>query len=101
MSSTFADGEKAPIQVTPPSEELIAESTPFAAEISASLSNSATASEKTRVTLAVSPICSALSERVKELTDGARVSSEKEKAEDVPVLPAAPIMEAVIDLALP
>ena len=101
VASKVAVGLKVPVQVMPPSAEIIAESTPFAAVILASLSKPATASEKTRLTVAVSPICRALSEMVKELTAGARVSSEKEKAEDVPVLPGAPVLVAVIDLALP
>ena len=59
----------------PPLAEVIAESKPFATVISAALSKPATASENTRVTVAVSPICRALSERVKEFTAGAVAST--------------------------
>ena len=69
-----ADGVKVPIQVML-SAEVIAESEPFSTVISAALLKPVTASEKTRVTVAVSPIMRAESERVKELTAGAVVST--------------------------
>jgi hypothetical protein len=50
--------------------------------MSAELEKEATASEKTSVTVAVSPVMSAVSERVKELTEGAVVSSEEELSEE-------------------
>ena len=74
-SSIAAVGVKVPIQVMPPLEEVIAERMPFCAVISASLLKAVTASEKERVTVAVSPILRAVSERVKELIAGARVST--------------------------
>ena len=73
-SSLAAVGVKVPVQVML-SLDVISESTPFGAVISAVLSKPLTASEKTRVTVAVSPIMRAESERVKELTAGARVST--------------------------
>ena len=69
-----ADGVKMPVQVML-SAEVISESTPFSAVISAALLKAVTASEKTRVTVAVSPIMRAESESVKELTTGAMVST--------------------------
>jgi len=47
--------------------------------MSAELEKEATASEKTSVTVAVSPVMSAVSERVKELTEGAVVSAVVEE----------------------
>ena len=57
---------------------LIVASVPLATVMSAALAKEATASEKTSVTVAVSPVLSAVSERVKELTEGAVVSMVKE-----------------------
>ena len=54
---------------------LIAARVPLATVMSAALEKEATASEKTSVTVAVSPALSAVSERVKELTEGAVVST--------------------------
>jgi hypothetical protein len=54
--------------------EAITESTPFSTVISSALLKPATGSEKTRLTVAVSPIRRALSEMVKERTVGALVS---------------------------
>ena len=75
-SSIFAVGVKVPVQVVPPLAEAIAVRTPFSAVISSALLKAVTASEKVRVTVAVSPICRALSESVKDVTAGARVSTE-------------------------
>jgi hypothetical protein len=50
----------------------------FGTVMSAVLEKEATASEKTSVTVAVSPVLSAVSERVKEFTEGAVVSMVKE-----------------------
>ena len=69
-----AVGVKVPVHVML-SLEVIAVSTPFAAVISAALLKPVTASENTRVTVAVSPILRAVSESVKELTAGAMVST--------------------------
>ena len=75
VASTIADvGVKMPVQVMPPLEVVIAERTPFSTVISALLLKAGTASEKVRVTVAVSSSCSAVSESVKALTAGARVS---------------------------
>ena len=46
--------------------------------MSAELEKEATASEKTSVTVALSPVMSAVSESVKELTEGAVASITKE-----------------------
>ena len=69
-----AVGVKVPVQVML-SLDVINERTPFGAVISAVLLKPVTASEKTRVTVAVSPIMRAESESVKELTAGAMVST--------------------------
>ena len=69
-----ADGVKVPIQVML-SVDVISERTPFAAVISAVLLKPVTASEKMRVTVAVSPVMRAESDSVKELTAGAMVST--------------------------
>ena len=66
-------GVKVPVQVML-SADFIADSEPFSTVISSALLKAVTASEKVRVTVAVSPICRAVSESVKELTAGARVS---------------------------
>ena len=76
-SSVFAVGVKVPAQVML-SALLIAASVPLATVMSAALEKEATASEKTSVTVALSPALSAVSERVKELTEGAVVSMVKE-----------------------
>ena len=57
--------------------EVIADSEPFSTVISSALLKPVTASENVRVTVAVSPIFSAESESVKDVTAGARVSTEK------------------------
>ena len=65
---------KVPVQVML-SVLVITASVPLATVMSAELEKEATASEKTSVTVAVSPVLSAVSERVKELTEGAVVST--------------------------
>jgi len=50
-------------------------SVPLSTVMSSALEKEATASEKSSVTVALSPALSAVSERVKELTVGARVST--------------------------
>jgi hypothetical protein len=57
---------------------VITASVPLATVMSAELEKEATASEKTSVTVAVSPVMSAVSERVKKLTEGAVVSTTNE-----------------------
>jgi hypothetical protein len=52
------------------------------------LEKEVTASEKTNVTVVVSPALSAVSERVKEFTEGAVVSTVKELIFNVTELPA-------------
>ena len=69
-SSVLAVGVKVPVQVTL-SLLLIVASVPVATVMSAALAKEATASEKTSVTVAVSPALSAVSERVKEFGVGA------------------------------
>jgi len=54
---------------------VITASVPLATVMSAELEKEATASEKTSVTVALSPALSAVSERVKELTEGSVVST--------------------------
>ena len=76
-SSVLAVGVKVPAQVKL-SALLIAARVPLATVMSVELENEATASEKTSVTVAVSPALSAVSERVKEFTEGAVVSMVKE-----------------------
>jgi len=79
-SSLSAGGVKVPVQVMlsllvmVASEPLSAAPAVPAAVMSSSLVKEATASEKTSVTVALSPALSAVSERVKEFTEGARVS---------------------------
>ena len=76
-SSVLAVGVKVPAQVML-SALLIAASVPLATVMSAELEKEATASEKTSVTVALSPALSAVSERVKVFTEGAVVSMVKE-----------------------
>ena len=76
-SSVLAIGVKVPVQVML-SVLVITASVPLATVMSAELEKEATASEKTSVTVAVSPVMSAVSERVKELTEGAVVSVVEE-----------------------
>ena len=76
-SSVLAVGVKVPAQVML-SALLIAASVPLATVMSEALEKEATASEKTSVTVAVSLTLSAVSERVKELTEGAVVSTTNE-----------------------
>ena len=73
-SSVFAVGVKVPVQVML-SELVIAASVPLGSVMSAALANPKTVSEKTRSTVAVSPIVSNESEIVKEFTVGAVVST--------------------------
>ena len=73
-SSISAVGVKVPVQVML-SELLIVARVPFATVMSAELEKEATASEKTNVTVALSLALSAVSERVKVSTVGARVST--------------------------
>ena len=54
---------------------VIVESDPLGAVMSAALENEITASEKTSCTVALSPIFKAVSDIVKELTEGALVST--------------------------
>ena len=72
-SSVLVVGVKVPAQVTLLLLVIVA-SVPLATVMSAVLEKEATASEKTSVTVAVSPALSAVSERVKEFTEGAVVS---------------------------
>ena len=60
---------KVPVQVML-SELLIVVSVPLATVMSAELENEATVSEKTNVTVALSPDLSDVSESVKEFTEG-------------------------------
>ena len=73
-SSVFAVGVKVPVQVVS-SLLLIAERVPLATVMSAALEKEATFSEKTNVSVGVSPAFSTVSERVKEVTEGAKVST--------------------------
>ena len=72
-SSVLASGVNVPVQVML-SELVMVASVPLGSVISVSLEKEATASEKTSVTVALSPVMSAISERVKEPV-GARVST--------------------------
>ena len=72
-SSVLEVGVKVPLQVML-SELLIVARVPLATVMSAELENEATASEKTNVTVALSPDLSAVSESVKEFTEGSKVS---------------------------
>ena len=76
-SSVSAVGVKVPVQVML-SELLMLSSEPLATVMSSPLAKEVTASENTSVTVALSPALSAVSERVKELTEGAVVSMVKE-----------------------
>ena len=73
-SSVLVVGVKVPAQVTLLLLVIVA-SVPLATVMSAVLEKEATASEKTSVTVAVSPALNAVSERVKEFTEGAKVST--------------------------
>jgi hypothetical protein len=73
-SSVLAVGVKVPAQVML-SVLVITASVPLATVMSEALEKEATASEKTSVTVALSPALIAVSERVKELTEGAVVST--------------------------
>ena len=73
-SSVLAVGVKVPVHVLL-SALVIVVSVPLATVMSAVLEKEVTASEKTSVTVALSPALSAVSERVKEFTEGARVST--------------------------
>ena len=72
--SVLVDGVKVPLQVML-SELLIDVSVPLLTVTSAELEKEATASENTYVTVALSPDLSAVSERVKEFTEGEVVST--------------------------
>ena len=76
-TSVLADGVKVPVQVML-SLLVIAASVPLATVMSSSLEKETTTSEKTSVTVALSPVLSNVSERMKELTEGAVVSTVKE-----------------------
>ena len=73
-SSLLLVGVKVPVQVML-SLLVIVESEPLGAVISAELEKLITASEKTSVTVALSPTFKAVSDIVNELADGARVST--------------------------
>ena len=73
-SSLLLVGVKVPVQVML-SLLVIVESEPLGALMSAELENEITASEKTSVTVAVSPIVNCESEMENELTEGASVST--------------------------
>ena len=73
-SSVLDEGVNVPDQVML-SLLLIVESVPLGAVISAELENEITASEKTSVTVALSPTFKAVSDIVNELAEGARVST--------------------------
>ena len=70
--SVLVDGVKVPLQVML-SELVIDVSVPLLTVTSAELENEATASEKTNVIVALSPDLRAVSENVKEFTEGAMV----------------------------
>ena len=76
-SSVLAVGVKVPAQVMLSALVIVA-SVPLATVMSAALEKEATASEKTSVTVALSPALSAVSESVKLSTEGAVVSMVKE-----------------------
>ena len=71
-TSVLVDGVKVPLQVMLSGLVIIAR-VPLLTVISAELEKEVTVSEKTNVTVAVSPTLSAVSERVKEFTEGAMV----------------------------
>ena len=73
-TSVLVDGVKVPLQVIL-SELVIVASVPLLTVMSTELEKEATASEKTNVTVALSPALSAVSERVKEFTEGEVVST--------------------------
>ena len=87
-SSVLAAGVKVPAQVML-SVLLMLASAPLATVMSSPLAKEATASEKTSVTVAVSPTLSAVSERVKVFTEGAVVSITIALEPDDDQLPAA------------
>ena len=73
-SSALVAGVKVPDQVML-SLLVIVESDPLGTVMSAELEKPITASEKTSVTVALSPILSCVSDIVKEFAEGARVST--------------------------
>ena len=73
-SSLLLVGENVPVQVML-SLLVIVESVPLGTVMSAELEKLITASEKTSVTVALSPIFKAVSDIVKEFTEGASVST--------------------------
>ena len=73
-SSVLASGVNVPVQVML-SELVMVASVPLGSVMSVSLEKEATASEKTSDTEVLSPTFSSVSERVKRLTVGARVST--------------------------
>ena len=73
-SSVLVVGVKVPVQVLL-SVLVIVARVPLATVMSAELEKEATFYEKTNVTVALSPDLSAVSESVKELTEGAKVST--------------------------
>ncbi|PHX87536.1 MAG: hypothetical protein CK536_05475 [Synechococcus sp. Baikal-G1] len=100
-SSMAAVGVKVPVQVMPPLEVVIAERTPFSTVISALLLKAVTASEKVRVTVAVSPILRALSESMKDETAGGVESGEiivNDREEGLEIATGIPGVPRAIDV---
>ena len=73
-SSVLVVGVNVPVQVML-SVLVIVARVPLSTVMSAELEKDATVSEKTKVTVALSPALSAVSESVKEFTEGAKVST--------------------------
>ena len=70
----------------------LAETVEFSAVTPAELEDDARATEKTMITVAVDPLICAVSERVKELTEGAVVSTTSFRVINAgPVLPAVSV----------
>ena len=74
-SSLLLSGVKVPVQVMLSLLVIGVESVPLGAVISSELEKLITASEKTSVTVALSPIFKAVSDMVNVFTEGARVST--------------------------
>ena len=74
-SSLLLVGVKVPVQVMLSLLVIEVESVPLGAVISSELEKLITASEKTSVTVALSPIFKAVSDMVNVFTEGARVST--------------------------
>ena len=75
QSSTGKLGTKIPVQVLLSVLVIVEASAPLVAVMSSLLEKEVTTSEKTRVTVALSPGLSFVSSREKELTEGASVST--------------------------